>query len=68
MIRIAICEDEQTLSARLSGWVSSILDRHSIAYSIETYQNGSALLAREPYDIRTHSTRLTHTMYTRFII
>ena len=51
MIRIAICEDEQTLSARLSGWVSSILDRHSIAYSIETYQNGSALLAREPYDI-----------------
>lgn len=51
MIRIAICEDEQALSARLSGWVSSILDRHSIAYSIETYQNGNALLAREPYDI-----------------
>lgn len=51
MIRIAICEDEQALSARLSGWVSSILDRHSIAYNIETYQNGNALLAREPYDI-----------------
>ena len=51
MIRIAICEDEQTLSAQLSGWVSSILDKHSIPHNIETYQNGSAVLARDPYDI-----------------
>lgn len=51
MIRIAICEDEQIMSARLSDWVSSILDKHFIEYRIETCQNGCALLAREPYDL-----------------
>lgn len=51
MIRVAICEDEQILLGRLAGQVSMILDRHSIAYSIESFRSGSALLAREAYDI-----------------
>lgn len=51
MVRIAICEDEQTLLDQLSGWVSLILDKHSIAYTLEAYRSGSALLARDPYDI-----------------
>lgn len=51
MIRIAVCEDEQILLGQLTGQVKTILDRHSVEYSIEAYRNGSALLAREPFDI-----------------
>lgn len=51
LIRIAICEDEQILLNQLSDWVRTILDKHSIAYSIELYKNGGALLAREAFDI-----------------
>lgn len=51
MIRIAVCEDEQVLLDELSGQVSKILEQHSIAYNIESFRNGSALLAREAYDI-----------------
>lgn len=51
MLRIAICEDEQILLDRLSGQVSAILDQHSIVYIIESFHSGSALLAREAYDI-----------------
>lgn len=51
MIRIAICEDEQILLERLSGQVSMILDQHSIEYNMDSFRSGSALLAREAYDI-----------------
>lgn len=51
MIRIAICEDEQTLLDQLAGWVKSILHQHQIPHNIGTFRNGSALLAREAFDI-----------------
>lgn len=51
MIRIAICEDEQTLLDQLTGWVKTILDKNQITYNIESFRNGSALLTREAYDI-----------------
>lgn len=51
MIRIAICEDEQTLLDQLTGWVKTILDKNMIACNIESFRNGSALLTREAFDI-----------------
>ncbi len=51
LIRIAICEDEQILLNRLADQVKSILDRHSIEYTIELFTNGSALFIREVFDL-----------------
>lgn len=51
MIRIAICEDEQPLLDQLTDRVKAILDKNLIAYNIESFRNGSALLAREEFDI-----------------
>ncbi len=51
MIRIAICEDEQTLLDQLTAWVKAILEKNMIACNIESFQNGGALLAREAFDI-----------------
>lgn len=51
LIRIGICDDEQALLAQLEDWVREILERHSIKYHIESYINGSALLARDAFDI-----------------
>lgn len=51
MIRIAICEDERIFLNQLSEWMRAILDKHSIIYSMGTYENGNAVLAREAFDI-----------------
>lgn len=51
MIRIAVCEDEEILLHRLASLVRDIFDKHGISYSVETYLNGSSLLAHEAFDI-----------------
>lgn len=51
VIRIAVCEDEQILLEQLACDIKDILDKHSILYSLETYTNGNALLARGAFDI-----------------
>ncbi len=51
MIRIAVCEDEPLLLERLAGQIRAILDKYPFAHRIEVFANGTALLAREAYDI-----------------
>lgn len=51
MIRIAVCEDEQILLEQLTDDIKSILNKHSVMYSIKAYTNGNALLARGVFDI-----------------
>lgn len=51
MIRIAVCEDDQPLLDQLTSQVKTILDKNEISHNIESFQNGSALLAREAFDV-----------------
>ena len=51
MIRIAVCEDEHILLEQLTDDIKNILNKYSVMYSIKAYANGSALLAREKFDI-----------------
>lgn len=51
MVRIAVCEDETVFLERLTGQIRAILDKYSFAYRIDAFANGTALLAREAYDI-----------------
>lgn len=51
MIKIAIYEDEQVLLEQLTGYVKTLLNKHSIIYNIESYTNGNAVLIRKPFDI-----------------
>jgi two-component system response regulator LytT len=51
VIRIAVCEDEQILLEQLTDDIKSILNKHSVMYSIKAYTNGNALLARGVFDI-----------------
>lgn len=51
VIRIAVCEDEQILLKRLTDDIKSIMNKHSIIYSIKGYTNGNALLAQGVFDI-----------------
>lgn len=51
MIRIAVCEDEPVLLEWMTGLISTILDKNQIIYCVEAFENGTALLSREPFDI-----------------
>ena len=51
MIRIAVCEDEPVLLEWMTGLIGTILDKNQIVYCVEAFENGTALLAREPFDI-----------------
>ena len=51
LIRIAVCEDEPVFLEQLTGMIHGILDKYPITYQIETFVNGTALLAREAFDI-----------------
>ena len=51
LIRIAVCEDEPVFLEQLTGMIHGILDKYPITYQIETFVKGTALLAREAFDI-----------------
>lgn len=51
MIRIGVCEDEPVFLERLTGLISTILDKHQIIYCVEAFSNSAVLLARDAFDI-----------------